>query len=133
MNGGGSIGGMATFLIEVHLPNARAGELERAVRTLVAARSRMHQSAVVTRADVVGLSREDGRLICLVEADSRDAAEALVSLALLPAGRIRQITHVTAGGLLAAGHPGGDRDARVESELVEDVGDVGLDGPLGQE
>ena len=124
---------MATFVIEVHLPNASAGELERAIRTLAVAQSRMRQSAAVTRVDLVGVSSDDGRLACFVEADSRDAALALVSLALLPAGRIREITHVTAVGLLGAGHPRGDGDPRVEAELVEDVGDVRLDGPLGQE
>ena len=124
---------MVTFLIDVHLPNATAGEFERAIRTLAVAQSRMRHSAAVTRADLVGSSGEDGRLTCFVEADSRDAALALVSLALLPAGSIREITNVTAVGLLGAGYPRGDGDPRVEAELVEDVGDVGLDGPLGQE
>jgi hypothetical protein len=32
-----------------------------------------------------------------------------------------------------AGDPPGDLGSGVEAELVEDVGDVGLDGALGQE
>jgi len=107
-------------------------ELERAVRLLDAAQTRMRESATVTRTIMAGLSRADGRLICLVEAVSLEAARRLVSWALLPAGRIREITHL-AGAARLLGHPGGDVDPGVEAELVQDVVDVGLDGALGQE
>jgi hypothetical protein len=123
---------VSIFLIEIHMADARELELERAIRMLAAAQARMRGSATVTHTLMTGLSRADARLICLVEAASLDSARRLVSLALLPPGRIREITHV-AGTLLLRGHPGGDVDPGVKSELVEDVVDVGLDGALGQE
>lgn len=114
------------------MADAGEPEVERAMRMLAAAQARMRGAATVTHTLMAGLSRADARLVCLVEAASLESARRLVSLALLPPGRIREITH-SAGTLLLGGHPGGDADAGVESELVEDVVDVGLDGPLGQE
>lgn len=124
---------MPIFLIEVHMADAGTLEVERAARMLDGAQARMQGSAPVTRAIVVGFSREDGRLVCLVESPSRDSARRLVSLALLPSGRIREITHLAGTDLLRSQHPGSDVDPRVDSELVEDVVDVRLDGALGQE
>ena len=123
---------VSDFLIEIHMADAGELELERAMRMLAAAQARMRGSTTVTHILMTGLSRADARLICLVEAASLDSARRLVTLALLPPGRVREITHV-AGTLLLRDHPRGDVDTRVESELVEDVVDVGLDGPLGQE
>jgi len=121
-----------TFLIEIHMAGAGEQELKRAVRMLEAAQTRMQGSATVTRTLTAGLSREDGRLICLVEATSLEWARRLVSVAQLPNGRIREITHL-AGTHLLGSHPGSDVDPRVESELIEDVVDVGFNGALGQE
>jgi hypothetical protein len=121
------------FLIEVHMAGAGELELERAVRMLDAAQTRMRGSATVTRTIIAGFSREDGRLVCLIEATSLASARSLVSLALLPPGRIREIAYLAGKHLLGSRHPGGDVDPGVESELVEDVVDVGLDGALGQE
>jgi hypothetical protein len=114
------------------MADAGALDLERAVRMLEAAQSRMRGTATVTRTVMAGLSREDGRMVCLIEATSLESARRLVSLALLPPGRIREITHL-AGTHLPGRHPGGDADPGVDAELVEDVVDVGLDGSLGQE
>ena len=108
-------------------------ELEHALRMLDAAQTRMRESEPAKRTIMAGLSHEDGRLVCLIEATSLASAQRLVRLALLPPGRIRAITHVTGTRLLGSRHPGGDVDPGVESELVEDVVDVGLDGALGQE
>jgi hypothetical protein len=108
-------------------------ELERAVRMLEAAQNRMRGTTTVTRAIIAGLSREDGRVVCLIEAPTMESARRVVSVALLPPGRIREITHLAGTHLLGGRHPGGDVDPGVESELVEDVVDVGLDGALGQE
>lgn len=108
-------------------------ELERATRMLVAAQSRMRGQASFARPMFAGLSREDGRLVCLVEAASLESARRLVSLALLPPGWIREITNFADAHLLGGRHPRGDADPGVEAELVEDVVDVGLNGPLGQE
>lgn len=124
---------MPTYLIEVHLADAGAFELERATRMLVAAQSRMRGQASFARTIFAGLSREDGRLVYLVEAASLESARRTVSLALLPPGRIREITNLADAHLLGGRHPRGDADPGVETELVEDVVDVGLNGPLGQE
>jgi hypothetical protein len=113
--------------------DARAFELERATRMLVAAQSRLRGQATFTRTIFAGLSREDRRLVYLVEAASLESARRLVSLALLPPGRIREITYLADAHLLGGGHPRGDAGPGVEAELVEDVVDVGLDGPLGDE
>lgn len=119
------------FLFEVHMHGAGQVELSRAVRMLEAAQARLWRTP--TTPVVAGFIREDGRLVCLIEATSAESARRLVSVALLPAGRIREITDVTGTRLLGRGYPRGDVDPGVESELVEDVVDVGLDGPLGQE
>ncbi len=123
---------VSVFLIEVHLGDAGTLEVERAARMLDAAQARMKGTAAVTRTLMAGISPGDGRLICLVEATSLDAVRRMVSLALLPHGRIREITHLAAMHLLG-GHPGSDVDPGVDAELVEDVVHVSLDGPLGQE
>ena len=123
---------VSVFLIEIHMTDAGALDVERAARMLDAAQARVRGPATVTRPLMAGLSRADAQLICLVEAASVDSARRLLSLALLPPARIREITHL-AGTLLLRGHPGGDVDPRAEPELVEDVVDVRLDGPLGQE
>ena len=67
-------------------------ELERAVRMLDAAITRMPESTIATRTIIAGHSRDDGRLVCLIEAASLESARRLVSLALLPPGRLREIT-----------------------------------------
>jgi hypothetical protein len=108
-------------------------ELERATRMLVAAQSRMRGQAAFARTFFAGLSRDDRRLVYLVEAASLESARRMVSLALLPPGRIREITLLANAHLLGGRHPRGDAGPGVEAELVEDVVDVGLDGPLGDE
>ena len=83
-------------------------ELERAVRMLDAAITRMPESTIATRTIVAGHSRDDGRLVCLIEAASLESARRLVSLALLPPGRLREITRL-------AGH---DRYSAVTQEAM---------------
>lgn len=126
-------GAMPHFLIEVHMTDAGDLELERAVRMLEAAQERLRDEATVTFPIIAGISREDGRLICVIEATTLAAARQTISVALLPPGRIREIAHITGNRLLGTRHPRGDADPGAETELVEDVVDVGLDGPLGQE
>jgi hypothetical protein len=87
----------------------------------------------VTRTSFAGLSREDGRLVCLMEAASLESARRMVGVAFRPPGRIREITDVVDEELFGGRHPGGDLHPGAEAQLVEDVVDVGLDGPLGQE
>ena len=124
---------MSYYLVEIHMKEAGRRELERVTQVLDAAQSRLRTTATVTRLIVAGRSDEDGRLLCLIEAGSPELARRLVSLALLPAGRVREITPL-AGRLLVGGRdPGGDVDPGIEAELVEDVVDMGLDGALGEE
>jgi hypothetical protein len=115
------------------MADAGAFELERATRMLLAVQSRLRAHASFARTRFAGLSREDGRLVYLVEAASLESARRMVSLALLPPGRIREITNLADAQLLGGRHPRGDADPGVEAEFVEDVVDVGLDSPLGQE
>jgi hypothetical protein len=124
---------MPYFLVEIHMADAEQRELARAVEMLEAAQARSPGAGKIAPTIIAGLSPEDGRLVCLIEATSLESARRLVSVALLPAGRIREITPVTGRRLLGARHPGGDVDPGVEPELVEDVVDVGLDSALGQE
>ncbi len=115
------------------MTNAGDLELERAVRMLDVAQNRLREEAAVPHPVIAGISRQDGRLICLIEAATLAAARRTVAVALLPPGRIREIAHITGRRLLGARHPRGDADTGVEAELVEDVVDVRLHGPLGQE
>lgn len=136
MAGGGAAldhGAMPHFLVEIHMSNAGDLEVERAVRMLEAAQVRLQHEATLTRPVIAGISPEDGRLICLIDAPTLAAARRTVAVALLPPGRIREIAHLTGSRLLGARDPRGDADAGAETQLVEDVVDVRLDGTLGQE
>jgi hypothetical protein len=124
---------MPHFLVEIHMPDAGQLEIERVTQMLGAAQSRLRRAGTLTRTIGAGVSREDDRLLYLIEARSPDSARRLLAVALLPAGRIREITLLTGRLLLRGRYPGGDVDPGVEAKLVEDVVDVGLDGPLGQE
>lgn len=124
---------MPHFLVEIHMADAGQLELERATRMLEAAQSRLRWAGMITRTIVAGLSRKDDRLLYVIEARSPDAARRLFAVALLPTGRIREITLVAGGRLLSGRDPRGDVDPGFETELVEDVVDVGFDGALGQE
>ena len=128
-----SIRAVPHYLVEVYLKDAGARELGRAVRLLEAAQSRLRQGGPLPRLIASGLNREDSRLLCLIEASSPDSARRLVSVAQLPAGRLREITGLTGKRLLLARHPRGYVDPGVEAEFVEDVVDVGFDGALGKE
>jgi hypothetical protein len=131
-NASGDDPGMPTFLIEVHAADADERELERAVLMLSAAQARMRGSVTDPQQATAGFSREDGRLLCLIAAPSREAAQLVVGVSLPPGTRIREITQL-AGARLLGSHPGGDVDPGIEAKLVEDVVDMSLDGSLGEE
>jgi Protein of unknown function (DUF4242) len=95
---------MPYFLIEVPMSEPGPLELERATRTLHAAQARLLRSRTATHLVITGITADDGRLVCLIEAPDLEAVRHLVTLALLPAARIRQVTHLTRG-------PGADRPA----------------------
>jgi hypothetical protein len=128
-----TMGDMPHFLVEIHMADAGALELERAVRMLEAAQDRLLGVAGVARPVIAGRSAEDGLLICLIEAADPASARRTVGLALLPAWRIREVSAVVPRRLSGPCHPRSDADPGPEAELVEDVVDVGLDGPLGEE
>jgi hypothetical protein len=123
---------MPTFVIEIHMADTGDREFDRAVRLLHAAQTRLQEARTDTPTTVVGLRREDGHLVCLVDAPDVGSARRLVGVALLPGGRAREITH-PAQTLSSGRHPGSDARPRAEPELVEDVVDVRLDGALREE
>jgi hypothetical protein len=123
---------MPTFLIEIHLAAADDRAFDRAVRTLDAAQTRLRAAGTRTRTTIVGLSREDGRLVGLVDAPDLESARRLVGVALLPGGRFREMTNLADARLLGS-HPGSDARSGAEAELVEDVVDVRLDSALREE
>ena len=132
-------GAMSHFLVEIPVPQSDSVDIERATRTLGAARSRLSESEVVVRPLVAGVTSDDGRLVCLIEAESAEAVRSLVALALLPAGRIREVSCVALrGGAFRnsdgrARNPGADLAPGVDAELVQDVVDMGFDGSLRDE
>jgi hypothetical protein len=88
------MGDMSYFLVEIHM--SEAAQLERAARMLEAAQIRLLRRATATRTIIAGHSADDGRLVCLIEATDLETVRRLISMAFLPSGRIREITHVTA-------------------------------------
>jgi hypothetical protein len=95
---------MPLFLIEIPMTEPGQVELERATRTLETAQARLRRSRTATRMLIAGITAEDGRLVCLIEAPGLETVRHLVSLALLPAGRIQEVKHLVRG-------PGTDRSA----------------------
>jgi hypothetical protein len=84
---------MRCFLVEIHMNGAGQPELDRAIRTLEAAKARLPGTGTTTRTVVAFLIGDDSRLVCIIEATTAEVVRRLVSLALLPAGRIREISH----------------------------------------
>ena len=130
---------MNFFLVEIPLPQPDGMDVGRATRTLLAAQARLSNSAITVRPLAAGVTRGDGRLVCLIEAEAAEQVRSLVSLALLPAGRIRKVLRVSlpsgsgVPSVIEGPKPGADLAPRVDSELVQDVVDVGLHGSLGDE
>jgi hypothetical protein len=88
-------GPMPYFLVEIPMNETGRVELERATGTLVTAQARLRTGPAATRTRVAGVTADDGRLVCLVEAPGLETVRRLVTLALLPAGRIREVIHPT--------------------------------------
>jgi hypothetical protein len=121
------------FLVELRVTGGGPLELDRAQRMLESAQARLSGPATVAPEFVHGRGEGGQRLACLLEADSLEAAHRLMSVALIPYGPIREISTLARRRLLGGRDPRGDVDPGLEAELVEDVVDMGLDGPLGQE
>jgi hypothetical protein len=130
---------MNYFLVEIPLPQPDGMDVGRATRTLLAAQARLSHSAITVRPLAAGVTRGDGRLVCLIEAGAAEQVRSLVSLALLPAGRIREVLRVSlpsgsgVPSVIEWLNPGADLAPRVDTEFVEDVVEVRFDGPLGDE
>jgi hypothetical protein len=86
---------MPYYLIEIPMNETGQIELERAMGTMGAAQARLRKNATATHTLIAGASAEDGRLVCLIEAPALETVRRLVTLALLPAGRIREVIHLT--------------------------------------
>ena len=76
------------FLVEIHMAAAGQLELERATPACWMPHSPAWKGGMITRTIVAGLSREDDRLLYLIEAGGPTSARRLFAVALLPAGRI---------------------------------------------
>jgi hypothetical protein len=85
---------MAYFVVEIPINEADWLLVKRATITLEAAQGRLRRGGIATRQVIAGVIAQDSRLICLVEAGNRDTVRRLVALALLPAGRIREISAI---------------------------------------
>lgn len=90
---GGDDGPMPYFLVEIHMNGAGQPELDRATRTLEVAKTRLRGTGTTARTAVAVLIGDDGGLVCVIEATTVEVVQRLVTLALLPAGRIREISH----------------------------------------
>ena len=121
---------MNCFLVEISVPQMDEGVLELVARTLRAVQSRLSRNASVIRPLIVGFTQGDGRLVCLVDAPTAEAVRNMVALAFLPAGRIRELSVLD---LTGGQNPSSDLVSGAESQLVEDVVEVCLHCPLGEE
>jgi hypothetical protein len=84
---------MRYFLVEIPVLIPDRFEMERATRTLNAAQFRLSGSTMAAGPLIAAVLRDSGRLVCLIEAPSIPDLRRLIALALLPAGRIREISH----------------------------------------
>lgn len=137
--GEGKYGVMNYYLVEIPVPQSEGVDVERAARTLEVAQSRLLDNAIYVRLFAAGVTSEDGRLVCLIEAEGVEAVRRMVNLALLPAGRIRQIHRLALQGgnfdpsIGMGQNPGADLAPSVDAELIQDVVDMGFHCSLGDE
>lgn len=80
---------MPQFIVEIRLPGVAGPEMARVARVLSSANARLGHVARVVTASV---GYDDGRLVCTVAAANAEAVRHLISTALLPSGRIGEIT-----------------------------------------
>lgn len=130
---------MSYFLVEIPVPQSDRADVGRAMRTLRVAQSRLGDRAVAVRPLLAGVTDQEGWMVFLMEAVTIEAVRSLVSLALLPAGRVREVLYLAlpgAGCSLSDDRgpkPGTNLAPRVDAELVEDVVDMRFHGSLGDE
>jgi hypothetical protein len=87
---GNDAGTVTYFLVEIPVQHADGADLDRALRTLRAAEARLTAGSAAAHPLLAGAATENGRLVFLIEAVTLEGVRSLVSLALLPAGRIRE-------------------------------------------
>ena len=129
---------MRYFLVEFPVYELDRVELERTMRMLRAAQIRLSGSLMAAQPLFAGLTEDDGRLACLIEAPCLQSLRRMVALALLPAGRIRELAQSescvdSSDSTQSVSDAGTDLCPRVDPELVEDVVDMSFDGPFGYE
>ena len=132
---------MRRFLVQIPMREPSRTEVGRARRTIRAAATRLGRTTGEDPPVLLRIGPEDADLRCLVEATSAESVRRLLVLALLPRARIRELTGLAAALAVREARtrssgdrePGGDLPPRVETELVEDVVDVRLDGAFGEE
>ncbi|MCU1637195.1 MAG: hypothetical protein JWQ68_2434 [Cryobacterium sp.] len=84
---------MPYFLVEIPVRMPHRREMERASRTLRSARSRLTGTSIAAPFLMVAATADNAGLVFLVKAPSVAAVRQLVTLALLPGGRIRELSH----------------------------------------
>ena len=130
---------MSYFLVEIPVPQSDGVDFNRVTRTLGVAQSRLRDRSIAVRPLIAGVTTEDSRLIFLIEAATIEAVRNLVSLAMLPTGRIREVLDLALPGANCGPSggrrpkPGADLAPRVDAELIQDVVHVSLHSPLGDE
>ena len=82
---------MPQYIVEIRLPGVGRPDVSRVARLLNSANARLGHVARVVTASV---GRNDARLVCTVKAPNAEAVRQLISTALLPSGRIDEITTV---------------------------------------
>ena len=94
------------FLVEIHMADAGAPELERAMPD-AGRRSGPLRTRRARHAHDHRRPQPRGRrlLVCLIEARDLDAARRLFALALLPPGRIREITLIAESAAYSSSPP----------------------------
>ena len=123
---------MRHYLAEVRL-RVRAGtDISWIAQSLEAACRRFEGDKPTRQILSAVYVSDEGRLSCILGADSHEAVHQLLEIALLPAARVYEVAEVL-GGTRLLRHPAGDLDPGVDSEVVEDVGHMRLDRPLRQE
>ncbi len=125
---------MPRYLVEIPLPHSDVRTAHRASITVASAQSRLARLGVGTRS-LIGGYVEDHRLVLVVDAASGGDVDRMVALALLPRARVREVTAIPVrdGGRssgIVSQQPACDLRPGVDAELVEDMRDVRLDGPL---
>jgi hypothetical protein len=130
---------MSYFLVEIPVMQSNGVDIERAARTLASAQLRLSARAIAVRLHGAGVTSDDGRLVCLIETEAVEVVRSLVALALLPAGRIREVRLLAVPGVGCGPSAGGGPDPVAdlapgrETELVQGVVDVSFHGAFGDE